>query len=264
VVGGAFAALPTGTSRQNSTTGRVIMDRLNGKNAETVLDVRSLRQQVYEYLRTELQEGRLLPGAFIRLNDISEKLGVSKTPLRDAIIQMECEGFVTILPRRGVLVNKLSIQDIKNVLEIVGALESAVIVSVFDKFDATHVGEMQRLNDAMIAAIHREDYEAYYKLNIRFHDVFLNLSENTALQNIVLPLKQRLYDFPRRTYIQEWEFINCQEHRRFIDLVQQGARDQAAALMRDSHWSFAAYEKFIRRFYFGSEARIESELAWRK
>ena len=236
----------------------------SGNNSGGLLDVRSLRQQVYEYLRTEMQEGRLLPGAYIRLNELSEKLGVSKTPLRDAIIQMECEGFVTILPRRGVLVNKLSIQDIKNVLEIVGALESAVIISVFDKIETFHISEMRRLNDAMIAAIRREDYEPYYKLNILFHDVFLNLSENTALQNIVLPLKQRLYDFPRRTYIQEWEFINCQEHSRFIELIEQGARDQAAALMRDSHWSFAAYEKFIRRFYFGSEARIESELAWRK
>ncbi|MBL0713860.1 MAG: GntR family transcriptional regulator [Desulfosarcina sp.] len=240
------------------------MDAENGQNADSLLDVRSLRKQVYEYLRAEMQEGRLLPGAFIRLSEISEKLGVSKTPLRDAIIQMECEGFVTILPRRGVLVNKLSIQDIKNVLEILGALESAVIVSVFDKFDASHISEMQRLNDDMIAAIHREDYEPYYKLNILFHEVFLDVSENTALRKVLLPLKQRLYDFPRRTYIQEWEFINCQEHRQFIEYIRQGQRDRAAMLMRDSHWSFAAYEKFIRRFYFGSEARIESELAWRK
>jgi DNA-binding GntR family transcriptional regulator len=229
-----------------------------------LLDVRSLRAQVYEYLRAEMQDGRLLPGSFIRLNEISEKLGVSKTPLRDAIIQMECEGFVTILPRRGVVVNRLSIQDIKNILEIVGALESAVILSVFDRIDASRIRKMQRLNDEMMAAIRREDYEPYYKLNIRFHDVFLNLSENTALRKIVLPLKQRLYDFPRRTYIQEWEVINCQEHNRFIEHIRKGERDPAVKLMRDSHWSFAAYEKFIRRFYFGSAERIESELNWRK
>ncbi len=81
----------------------------NATKANGLLDVRSLREQVYEYIRGEIQNGRLIPGALIKVNEISERLGVSKTPLRDAIIQLECEGFVTILPRRGVVVNKLKI-----------------------------------------------------------------------------------------------------------------------------------------------------------
>ena len=234
------------------------------KNKNGLLDVRSLREQVYEYLRGEMHLGRLLPGAFIKLNKLAEKLGVSKTPLRDAIIQLECEGFVTILPRRGVLVNKLSIQDIKSILEILGALEGSVIVSVFDKFGPSQITEMKRLNQEMIAAIGIEDFDSYYKLNITFHDVFLNLSENSTLKKIITPLKQRLYDFPRRTYIKEWELSNCEEHDRFIKYIDKGERSQAARIMQDSHWSFDAYEKFIRRFYFGSEERIEAELAWRK
>lgn len=229
-----------------------------------LLDVRSLREQIYEYLRGEMQNGRLLPGSFIKLSEISERLGISKTPLRDAIIQLECEDFVTILPRRGVLVNKLSINDVKDILEIVGALEYTAIVSVFDMFGPSQITEMKRLNSAMISAIHSKDYDKYYKLNISFHDVFLNLSENSALKKVVMPFKQRLYDFPRRTYIEEWELINCQEHKRFIEHIEKGERCRAASLMRDSHWSFEAYEKFIRKFYVGSEVRIEAELAWRK
>ena len=64
-------------------------------------ELRSLREQVYQYLRTEMFNGRIIPGEYIRLNEMSERLGISKTPLRDAIIQLECERFVTILPRRG-------------------------------------------------------------------------------------------------------------------------------------------------------------------
>ena len=236
----------------------------SSKDSNGLLDVRSLREQVYEYLRGEMHLGRLLPGSFIKLNEISERLGISKTPLRDAIIQLECEGFVTILPRRGVLVNELSIQDVKNILEVVGALEYTVIMSVFDKFDPTKIAEMKRLNDEMISAIHNKAYNNYYKLNIAFHNVFLDLSENTALKRVVMPFKQRLYDFPRRTYIEEWELINCQEHERFIEHIKKGERKRAALLMRDSHWSYEAYEKFIRQFYSGSQERIESELAWRK
>jgi len=237
---------------------------MGSQNNNGLLDVRSLREQIYEYLRGEMHLGRLLPGAFIKLNKLAEKLGISKTPLRDAIIQLECEGFVTILPRRGVLVNKLSIQDIKNILEILGALESSVIVSVFDEFGPSQIKEMKQLNKEMISAISLEDFDSYYKLNITFHDVFLNLSENSALKKIIMPLKQRLYDFPRRTYIKEWEQINCQEHDQFIKYIEKGDCGQAALIWRDSHWSYDAYEKFIRRFYFGSEKRIETELAWRK
>ncbi|MDJ0781660.1 MAG: GntR family transcriptional regulator [Desulfosarcinaceae bacterium] len=231
---------------------------------QPTIEIRSLRQQVYDYLRAQMHAGHLLPGSFIKLKEISERLGISKTPLRDALIQLECEGFVTILPRRGVLVNKLTIDDIRNVLEILGALESAVVYSVFARFEARHIDHMKRLNQEMRSAIDEDRYDDYYKLNIDFHDVFLNLSDNTTLHRIVMPFKQRLYDFPRRSYIEEWELINCDEHDRFIAHIEQGERDQATDLMKNSHWSFAAYEKFIRQFYFGSKERIEAELAWRK
>jgi DNA-binding GntR family transcriptional regulator len=62
------------------------------------------------------------------INAISQHLGISKTPLRDAIIQLEIEGFVTILPRRGVTVSKLTLKDIKDSYKIVGALEGSVIL----------------------------------------------------------------------------------------------------------------------------------------
>lgn len=63
--------------------------------------VKSLREQVYEFLRKELTEGKLIPGSSVNLTEISEQLGISKTPLRDALIQLEAEGFVTIAPGAG-------------------------------------------------------------------------------------------------------------------------------------------------------------------
>ena len=233
------------------------------KKPEAIFEVRSLREQVYEYLRNEMYNGRLEPGSFINLNEISQRLGISKTPLRDALIQLECEGFVNILPRRGVLIKKLTIEDVRNILMIVGALESAVILSVFDKIGPKQIKRLEALNRKMIAAVEREDFDAYYRLNIDFHDVFLDLNENADLQRIVTPLKQRLYDFPRRTYIKEWELINCGEHQKLIEYIKDGKPENASQFWRDSHWSFKAYEKFIRRFYADSEEKIASHLAWR-
>ena len=73
----------------HDTKGSNLMTANPEHNSHTILDVRSLREQIYEYLKNGIQTGQLVPGAFIKLNEISERLGVSKTPLRDALIKLE-------------------------------------------------------------------------------------------------------------------------------------------------------------------------------
>jgi len=222
-------------------------DKINTIN--DTLNIKSLREQVYEYLRNAMNRGGLLPGSSINPSQMSQQLGISKTPLRDALIQLETEGFVTILPRRGVIVNKLSLQDIKNFYEIAGALEAAVIVSFFHELNSSRIEKMKQFNAEMKTAITYEDFDTYYKKNLSFHNVFLELSDNEALLKIVMPIKQRLYDFPRLGYIKEWELNNCNEHQQFIELVEKGDCNGAASIMRDVHWSFSVQEKYIKQFY---------------
>ncbi len=214
-----------------------------------MLNTKSLREQVYEYLRDEIQNRNLLPGSTINPNEISKQLGISKTPLRDAIIQLEIEGFVTILPRRGVTVKKLTLQEIKDSYQIVGALEGSVILSEFDKITAAHISQMEKLNAEQKSALESEDYEKYYSLNLDFHNIFNSLSDNQTLMQLITPFKQRLYDFPRRGYIKEWEINNCDEHHQFIELVKKKDRNGAAGIMRDVHWSYTVQEKYILQFY---------------
>jgi DNA-binding GntR family transcriptional regulator len=214
-----------------------------------MLNTKSLREQVYEYLRDEISNRKLLPGATININEISRQLGISKTPLRDAIIQLEIEGFVTILPRRGVTVKKMTLQEIKDSYEIVGALEGSVILNVFDRIGKSYISRLEKINAKQIKALDRKEYGSYYKLNLDFHNVFLDLSENKSLKSIVAPYKQRLYDFPRRGYIKEWELNNCKEHDQFIELIKKKDRRGAAIIMKDVHWSFKVQEKHIRQFY---------------
>ena len=101
----------------------------------------------------------------------------------------------------------------------------------------------------MRAAINREDFDNYYKLNLRFHDVFLNLSDNHTIRDMIMPLKQRLYDFQRRPYVKSWELRNCDEHDQFIDSIRKGDREGAVHLIRDVHWSFAVQEDYIREYH---------------
>jgi DNA-binding GntR family transcriptional regulator len=216
---------------------------------KTVLNLKPLRQQVYEYLRDEMNKSKLLPGETINLTQICRSLGISKTPLRDALIQLEAEGFVTILPRRSVKVNALTLPDVKCLYEIVGALEASVICSIFEKLDSSQILRMENLNSEMRAAINQEDFDTYYDKNLEFHDVYLKMSGNLILQNLVEVHKQRLYDFPRPSYIKEWELNNCDEHQQLINSIKKGDRNGAAGIIKDVHWSFEVQEKYIREFY---------------
>ncbi|MCE5242161.1 MAG: GntR family transcriptional regulator [Desulfobacteraceae bacterium] len=220
----------------------------------SALNYKSLREQVYEFLRAELHSGRLLPGSAINLSVICSRLGISKTPLRDALLQLDTEGFVTISPRRGVFVNKLTLEDIRHSYEIVGALEAAVITSVFDSFKQSHLEKMRWVNSNLRAALEREDFENYYQLNIAFHRVFHDLSDNVMLQRIITPIQQRLYDFPRRGYLKGWELSNCEDHQVFIEAVEKRDLGAAIDVWQNVHWSFNVYESYIRQFYFCDES----------
>lgn len=215
----------------------------------TILNLKSLREQVYEYIRDEMYVGNILPNTELNLSQISEHLGVSKTPLRDALIRLETEGFVTILPRRGVMVNVLSLEDVQNFYQIIGALEGEVLKTVFPLLAESHIAALRHLNAEMKKAISAGNFDTYYRLNIQFHDVFLNLSPNRSIRPLLMPFKQRLYDFQRRPYVKDWEFRNTEEHSQLIEAIGRTDVGEAVRLLRDVHWSYTVQESYIRAFH---------------
>ena len=223
-----------------------------------LLNTKSLKEQVYDFLRVQMQKGELLPGSTIDMEETSRLLGVSKTPLRDALLQLESEGFVTILPRRKILVNGLTIDDIRDYYEVIGALESMALHSAFDRIGEPEVDLMDALNAEMNDAIAKDDFDLYYSKNLLFHDVFLGRSGNETLIRIVTNLKKRLYDFPRRQgFVKEWEQGSIIEHARLIDLIRRREKEAAAAHIRDVHWSYEIQEPFIARYYTKAASLVE-------
>ncbi len=218
-----------------------------------------LRERVYGKLKDLLNDGRLKPGAFLDLSAIGRDLGLSRTPLRDALIRLEIEGFVRIYPRRGVMVRSLDLATIKNVYELIGALESAVVAGLKSKFRPEDAARMTALNAAMGEALERDDFSAYYAANLAFHGVYLELSDNAELLRSVGILKERLYDFPRRSgFVKEWELASVLEHGELIDRLTRGDFAGAASFVRDVHWSYESQERFIKRYYAEGAGRRDS------
>jgi len=218
--------------------------------AKPLLNLTSLKDQVYFYLCDQMRMGALRPGAAINMEETSERLGVSKTPLRDALIRLEVEGFVTILPRRGVVVNALTLQDVRNYYQVIGAMESAALLSGVASLTDSHVEKMRHLNDVMAHALKKGNFGLYYQKNLDLHNIIIDAAENPIIRSTLNTLKKRLYDFPRpKDYVREWEERSLTEHQTLIDLIAEGRFPEAAAYIRDVHWSFGVQEKYLRQYY---------------
>ncbi|MCU0236286.1 MAG: GntR family transcriptional regulator [Acidobacteria bacterium] len=220
------------------------------RKAEGALVLKSLKEQVYDYLRQQFQKHRLQPGETINMDATAKKLGISRTPLRDALIQLEMEGFVTISPRRGIFVNSLPLDEIREFYQVIGALESSALVEAFPQLGAVGLKKMDALNRQMQKAIDADDYDLFYEKNLRFHDAFISLCGNHNLERIINNLKKRLYDFPqKRQWIKEWEESSIREHQEIVDFLASNDPQSAALFLRDVHWSYAVQEKYIRKYY---------------
>jgi DNA-binding GntR family transcriptional regulator len=226
---------------------------------KTILNLASLKDQVYEYLRSQMRVGELMPGDVIDMNVTSQKLGVSKTPLRDALVRLETEGFVNIMARKGVLVNVLTVEDIREIYQILGALESTAIIAASGIISKREVDRLIKLNEGMRKALEKDDFSDYYKKNLKFHDVFLELSGNNMLRKTADVLKKRLYDFPRRAgYVKEWEQSSIKEHQQLVAFISAKKYLEAADFIRDVHWSFNVQERFIKLYYSDSPSNLNN------
>lgn len=204
-----------------------------------------LRVQVYDYLQKQMRIGTLEPGASISVNTMIKELGISRTPLREALLLLQEQGFVSILPQRGVKINALSLDDVKDIYEILGGIESRVVLSVFHKIGEHEIQQMNQLNSQIEGWLVKEDIIRHNQANIEFHNVFLDLSENHRLLRYVKNLKMQLYDFPRRNFGKQWNSRNLQEHRAFLKLIQKGKAIDAANYWRDIHWEFDPPDSYV-------------------
>lgn len=117
---------------------------------------------------------------------------------------------------------------------------------------------MKRLVEDMRKALSVDNFNQFYKKNLEFHDTYIQLCGNRSLEKIVDTFKKRLYDFssPDR-WLKEWEETSLNEHEAVVLLLEEGKIEEAAAYVRDVHWSFTQQENFIREYYLEDDNQDE-------
>lgn len=217
---------------------------------EFIFQYRSLKDCVMDYLRQEMESGNLKPGDRINEKEICQKLGVSRTPIREALIQLEREGFVEISPRKSIRVKKLTLKEIEDIYQIIGALESEAAEIACDRLTPEDIAKMEEDYNQMVKALAQNDFKKYMDINLKLHNTHLRVCGNDVLVNIVNQLKKRLYDFPRiMLNIPEWEEKCIEEHRQLIQFFKEKNKKAIKELIKNRHWGFEDNRRFILVYY---------------
>lgn len=148
------------------------------------LDNRTLREQVFEHLREEILTSRLAPGTELNEVALAQELGTSRGPLREALGRLAAEGLVTIVPRRGAMVSRLTREEFLDSYRVREALESLAVRLAVPRLTDEDLASLRAMSDEMIAHADADDQQRFFEVNARFHQAFVAASGNEKLQEI--------------------------------------------------------------------------------
>lgn len=189
---------------------------------------RPLREIVYEELRELILTGKIKPGTRMMEIELAEDMGVSRTPIREAIRKLEKEGLVTIEPRKGAYASDISLKDIVDILEVRGNLDGLAAAYAAERMTELEKKElcltMQNFNQAVIDG----DMAEMIKNDTKFHHLIVEASRNKHLINMVNQLQELVLRF---RYIYYKDFKRAEEmpveHNQICEAIISGNVDNA-------------------------------------
>ena len=193
-----------------------------------------LREVVSETLRDAIVNGVLQPGERLMEIQLAEELGVSRTPVREAIRKLELEGFVVMVPRRGTYVADLSLKDINEVFEIRTALDVLAAGLAAERITDEELEEMERLLVYIGEYIDSENMDKIIEADGQFHDLLYKASRNDRLVGIINNLREQFTRFRSISIAYPGRLKNTwEEHRRLLEAIAQRNADLAMQIARE-------------------------------
>lgn len=195
---------------------------------------RPLRELVLTSLREAIFNGTLKPRERLMEVQLAQELGVSRTPVREALRKLEQEGFINIIPRKGAYVAELSLKDIEDVFEIRIALEGLAASLCAERITGEELRELERLLLAKEIYIQHQDLQQVVVVDGDFHATLYQGSHNARLKNILENLRDQIQryrttslSFPGRMD------ISLKEHRQILQAITKGDGVKASLLLQE-------------------------------
>jgi len=199
-----------------------------------IKDYELLSQKVYRILKKRIIKGDLKPGEKLLENKIAEQLGVSRTPVREALRKIVAEGLVKIKPNLGMTVIEFSLEDLQEVLQVRMVLEGLAASIAAEKISQEETVKLEEIIKKMSINISKPnpDVVAYSKLNGKLHNLILNICGNKRLTEICNHLNDSDHRFSIRSLMSNTERLkySLEEHREIVDALKRKDSEQAGRL----------------------------------
>jgi len=192
---------------------------------------KALYQEVADRLRQRILRHELAPGQWIDEQDVAEQLGISRTPVREALKVLAAEGLVTLAPRRGSFVTQISPQDLDDIFAVLILLEGHAAQLAAQHLNEAAAAQLQALHEALEAAYAAHDIEQFFAANQAFHRAIHELAHNRWLATTIDDLRQKIKLSRHHSLFSAGRLDqSLTEHRAILAALL--ARDGAAAAER--------------------------------
>ena len=191
-----------------------------------------LRDVVFNTLRKAILRGELKPGERLMEIQLASKLGVSRTPIREAIRKLELEGLVLMIPRKGAEVAQITEKNMQDVLEVRKALEELSVQLACERITPEQVEEMKMAAEDFRKVLKSGDVTKIAEADVKFHDIIFAATNNQRLITLLNNLREQMYRF-RVEYLKQKECYPqlLEEHDKLIALISGGEVEEACELM---------------------------------
>lgn len=190
----------------------------------------SLTEEAYRVLKSEILDNRLPPGFQALEPDLAKRLGMSRTPVREAVIRLQEEGLVEVVPRRGMRVLPVSPDDMREIYQLLTVLEAEACAMVAAAGPSpADLAPLEREVEVMETAVAAGDRESWARADDRFHRALVGLCPNHRLSNFV----SMLFDQAHRTrmftlYLRVLPINSTMDHRQLIRMIAEGDAEGAS------------------------------------
>jgi DNA-binding GntR family transcriptional regulator len=193
-----------------------------------------LRELVFESLREAIINQQLEPGERMMEIQMAEEMGVSRTPVREAIRKLELEGLVVMVPRKGAYVAGLSLKDVADVFEIRRALEGLAAELAVDRITDDELEKLERYLVKIGEEIERGDLNKVVETDTDFHTLLYQASRNQRLSQIINNLREQIQRFRATSLSQPGRMKEAvEEHRKIVEAISSRDGETARRLAQE-------------------------------
>ena len=181
-----------------------------------------LRDVVFNTLRQEILTGKLKPGERLREIQLADKMGVSRTPIREAIRMLELEGLVKMLPRKGAEVAEITQKDLNDVIEVRTALEQLAIELACKHMTKQQIDLLKENVCEFEKHMTTKDVSKLAQIDVKFHDIIFEATDNERLIQLLNNLREQMYRY-RLEYLKDSNVheVLVAEHKELIKNLEQ-------------------------------------------